>query len=191
MGQLSIEEIKRSYPKTISKDQLYRICHISKKTALYLLESGLIPCRDSGKATRRFKIRLDDVIIYLMERDIQPLKFKPPQNYYKEKPYPKRKRSICFIPPDQKDKVKAFYKQKLSVYKEVLTTNEVSEFLGYSQHTVVDWCEKREIKCFYIDRKYRFPQEYLIDFMLGDRFNGIRNKSDLHTKLVTEALSMS
>ena len=31
-------------PDVITKDQLYRICHISKSTALYLLQSGKIPC---------------------------------------------------------------------------------------------------------------------------------------------------
>ncbi len=30
-------------PDVITKDQLYRICHISKSTALYLLQSGKIP----------------------------------------------------------------------------------------------------------------------------------------------------
>ena len=31
-------------PDRITKDQLYRICHISKSTARYLLQSGKIPC---------------------------------------------------------------------------------------------------------------------------------------------------
>ena len=33
----------------ITKDQLYRICHISKSTALYLLQSGKIPCEYTGR----------------------------------------------------------------------------------------------------------------------------------------------
>ncbi len=31
--------IRDEYPETVSKDQFYRIAHISKSTALYLLES--------------------------------------------------------------------------------------------------------------------------------------------------------
>lgn len=38
-------------PNIITKDQMYRICHISKKTCLFLLESGLVPNIDSGKKT--------------------------------------------------------------------------------------------------------------------------------------------
>lgn len=36
-------------PEIITKDQLYQICHISKSTAQYLLQSGKKPCEYSGK----------------------------------------------------------------------------------------------------------------------------------------------
>ncbi len=63
------EYLRQQYPETISMDQLYRICHISKRKAKWLLENGVIPCKDSGKQTRRFQIRLDDVIIFLERRE--------------------------------------------------------------------------------------------------------------------------
>ena len=68
------KEIKKQYPKTMSKDQLYRVAHISKATALYLLQSGAIPCKDTGKKTRRYTIKTDDVIEYLRQREICPEK---------------------------------------------------------------------------------------------------------------------
>ena len=49
------------YPEVISKEQVYRICHISKRKATWLLENGIIPCKDSGKKTRRFQVRTIDV----------------------------------------------------------------------------------------------------------------------------------
>lgn len=49
-------------PDVITKDQLYRICHISKSTALYLLQSGKIPCEYTGRKTRCYKIKKADVI---------------------------------------------------------------------------------------------------------------------------------
>ena len=52
-------------PDVITKDQLYRICHISKSTALYLLQSGKIPCEYTGRKTRCYKIKKADVIAYL------------------------------------------------------------------------------------------------------------------------------
>ena len=66
------EAIRREYPETISKDQFYRIAHISKATALHLLHHGLVPCKDTGKKTRRYTIRTDDVIFYMIDRQIHP-----------------------------------------------------------------------------------------------------------------------
>ena len=190
MEQLNIEEIKKAYPTIISKDQFYRICHISKKTASYLLENGLVPCHNSGKATRKYKINLDDVIAYILDREKHPLKYIPSANRDKEKLYQKFENDISLITPNQKDILRELFNNKLRGYKDVLTTKEVSDFLGYSTHTIVKWSEKREIKCFLINGQYRFPKEYLVDFMLSERFNNICKKSDKHIKMIAEALSI-
>ena len=58
------QEVLTKYPEYITKEQMYRICHISKKTCSFLLESGLIPNIDSGKKTRRFM----DYLLVLQEQ---------------------------------------------------------------------------------------------------------------------------
>ena len=77
------QEVLTEYPEYITKEQMYRICHISKKTCLFLLESGLVPSVDSGKRTRRFKIKTVDVVQYLRERDDYPELYKAPDGFYK------------------------------------------------------------------------------------------------------------
>ena len=54
-----------SVPEVMNKEQFFRICHISKSTALHLLKSGKVPCEWSGKKTRCYKIRKEDVKAYL------------------------------------------------------------------------------------------------------------------------------
>ena len=76
-------EILNKYPEYISKEQMYQICHISKKLVLFLLESGLVPNIDSGKKTFRFKIKTSDVIQYLKDRDDYPELYKAPDGFYK------------------------------------------------------------------------------------------------------------
>lgn len=49
----SYQQILDEYPEYITKEQLYQICHISKKSAQNLLESGEIPCIHSALATPR------------------------------------------------------------------------------------------------------------------------------------------
>ena len=59
-------------PEVITKEQLWRLCHISKSTARFLLKSGKIPCQDSGKKTRRYRILKSDVLAYLEDRERCP-----------------------------------------------------------------------------------------------------------------------
>ena len=68
----SYQQILDEYPEYITKEQLYQICHISKKSAQNLLESGVIPCIDSGKKTHSFLIATDDVFDYLQRRESAP-----------------------------------------------------------------------------------------------------------------------
>ena len=50
--------LREAYPAIISGDQLCRVCHISKRKAKWLPENGVIPCEDTGKKTRRYRVRL-------------------------------------------------------------------------------------------------------------------------------------
>ena len=70
------EYVLNSYPEEISKEQLCKICHISKRKELALLTNGLIPCRDMKTATHRFKIKTVDVIEYLRDREVNPEKYR-------------------------------------------------------------------------------------------------------------------
>ena len=78
-------EILQQYPEYITKDQMYRICHISKKTCLFLLESGLVPNIDSGKKTRRFKIKTVDDIQQLKTSENYKEIYKVKKEFNKEK----------------------------------------------------------------------------------------------------------
>lgn len=71
-----------SVPEVMNKEQFFRICHISKSTALHLLKSGKVPCEWSGKKTRCYKIRKEDVKAYLEERAIFPELYSAPKGWY-------------------------------------------------------------------------------------------------------------
>ena len=60
------EEIKKAYPKTMSKDQFYKVAHISKATALFLLQTGLV----SVAFGRFFELHggLQDVFVCFLTR---------------------------------------------------------------------------------------------------------------------------
>ena len=90
------------YPEVISADQLYRICHISKRKAKWLLEHGYIPCEDSGKKTRRYKIRLNDVIDYLLTLEAAPERGLEPEPPAEPSPIPERPEEQARRKPEEK-----------------------------------------------------------------------------------------
>ena len=47
-----IEEILAPYPNPMSRNDFRIVCHIGTRTSLYLLQSGLVPCKNNGKRTR-------------------------------------------------------------------------------------------------------------------------------------------
>lgn len=145
-------EILQQYPEYITKDQMYRICHISKKTCLFLLESGLVPNIDSGKKTRRFKIKTVDVIQYLKDRDDYPELFKAPDGFYKGKGGDKKAPSFDEV-FTQEDliRMRQYYERLLKNNPDVMSVEQVAQFTGYNKNSVSRWCGKKELKCFYIN----------------------------------------
>ena len=188
MDNATIEYLKNTYPEKITKDQFYRICHISKKTASYLLDNGLVPCVNSGKKTRKYTILLSDVIAFLEAREENPLVFKAPDNYYKGD-------KACYAHGINAERLirhrsllRTFLEMKIASYRDVLSPREVGEITGYSFKTVNQWCVKEELKCFLIFNKFQIPKEYLLDFMASDRCILIAKKSQKHIKMLTEAM---
>ena len=47
--------------KIISQDEMRKMLHISKRKAKFLLDNGIIPCVNTGKLTRQYRVKLSDV----------------------------------------------------------------------------------------------------------------------------------
>ena len=173
--------VLRKYPELISKEQMAQICQISKKTCLYLLTSGLVPCQDRGTVTHRFLIRAQDVVEYLKQREICPEKYRPPKGYYYNrrpvKETPQAKVISVLITKANLHAAQDYFAGLLRNYPDVMNTLQVAEFLGYSRPTVTRWCHDQRMRFFSIHKSIQVPQEYLIEFILGDYFMGLKNPS--------------
>lgn len=172
-----------SIPDVITKDQLYRICHISKSTALYLLQSGKIPCEYSGKKTRCYKNRKADVITYLEERKVFPESYSAPAGWYGGKYPVKMKLEISKIALEH---LRMYYIELLSDYPDVLATQAVSEITGYGKTSINNWCNKGYIKSFKKKNVNHIPKVYLVEFFCSTYFRTITRKSDWHIKTLKQ-----
>ena len=187
------DEIRKQYPETISKDQFYRIAHISKATALYLLQSGLVPCIDSGKKTRRYTIRTEDVITYLMEREIHPEDYRAPEMWYakrsgRTKPRKKRCNRLKKLSETEKKHFRTYMEAKLEDYDDLLKVADVTEVIGYSSASVHLWCKNKKLQAFRVSGKFLVPKSCFLDFMVSESCFDIRCKTNEHISLVRSFL---
>ena len=174
------QEVLTEYPEYITKEQMYRICHISKKTCLFLLQSGLVPNIDSGRKTRCYKIKTTDVLQYLRDRDDYPELYKAPDGFYKSAGCKKAPSFDKVFKIDDLAAMRSYYEKRLSKYPDVMSIEQVSEFTGYCKTSVRAWCNKQEVKCFLIRQRFKIPKEYLLDFLVSKYFIGIAVKSSKH-----------
>lgn len=131
------------YPEKICQDQLYRICHISKRKATWLLENEYIPCEDTGKKTRRFKIRITDVIEYLTRLEESPESLlTPPGIFSSGIKYKPRHRAELQI---DSDKFIEVLKKRWNSFPDALTVGDVTKLTGYCQTTISEWISKGKL----------------------------------------------
>ena len=161
----SYQQILDEYPEYITKEQLYQICHISKKSAQNLLESGEIPCIDSGRKTHRFLIATADVVDYLQRRDSAP---RPAAD------------------ETAVEKIRA----ALALYPDVLSVAQVSELTGRRSSTVTKWCRLNYIENIYAGGKNHIPKASLTDFLVS-RWEEFQNIGEKEAVAVIENTSAS
>ena len=169
--------LQREYPETISMEQLYRICHISKRKARWLLEHGVISCQDSGKQTRRFSIRLDDVICFLKQRDAGLLDDVIPQGIFSSSnPHQVRPTS----PVLDENRLCAYLMKCWEDWPDMLTTRQASELCGYSVNALNRWRNLGQIQGVKYRNTLRYSKESLACWLASVKGQSIAVPSPQH-----------
>jgi len=182
--------LREQFPEYITLEQLYQICRISKRKAKWLLDHKVIPCQDSGKKTRRYKIKTDDVIQYLKKcnelgkSDLAPIgefssackkRTRIRDEFYELYVYLEN--------PEHRVRFRKFYEERFKRAPDGLTTLEISEMTGFSKSAVNNWVQKGHLKA-YRGVKNLIPKEYVLDFICSDYYirmhrRSIKQKNDL------------
>lgn len=151
------------YPTVISKDQLYRICHISKRKATWLLEHGVIPCKDSGKKTRRFQIYTADVVNYLITLENEPQKVAIPAGIFiNDKNREKKKSPLTRLTHAE---LKRHLCLRWNSEPDALTITQISKITGYNMQTVGQWISKGKLQYVSCPDGRKVAKRWLIQFM--------------------------
>jgi hypothetical protein len=168
-------------PEILSKEQFYKLCHISKTTALHLLKNGIVPCINTGMKTRCYQIKKADVQEYLSKRAIFPEAYSAPNGWY----CANNTKTICNVPPKIIEDMTAFYTKKLHRFPDVLSVKQVSKITGYQSSTIARWCRLTYLKSYSLERIY-IPKPFLIEFLNSIHFRAINQKSKTHISLLYE-----
>jgi hypothetical protein len=154
------------FPKVISGEQLRQILHVSKRKCAWLLNNGIIPCNDSYQKTRRYAVKLDDVIDYIITSEnaavnVQPLRL--PEGFREQL------LDEWFDVPD------------------VLTITDISGITGYTPNAVDRWIVKGSLRSVMVQTGIITCREWLADFYCGDGYNIVK-KVDKHRELLKKLL---
>lgn len=182
--QEDYSQIIEQYPPVITKEQLYKICRVSKKTAQYYLESGLIPCRCSGKKTRKYRINTADVVSFLIQRDSLPDSCRASRGWYAAK-----RHSHIPYTPAQCEALQAALERILLNYPDVLSCADIAEIVGCGKGTVANWCHEDKVRHFLIRQKYHIPQSCFLEYLSAGNYCAVSPRSYRHILRMTEALA--
>lgn len=175
--------IKEQYGEVITLEQLYRICHISKRKAKWLLDNKIIPCDYSGKKIRRYKIKIDDVIDYLetTERngDITPVGIFSSKCQTESKEVDEFQALYEYLTEeDHVNQLREYYKKLFKQYPDGLTTMQIVQMTGFSKAAVNRWIRNGYLKA-YRGKVNLIPKTYLLDFLCSDHYLKIYERSSL------------
>lgn len=142
----------------VSKEEFYKLCHISKKTAYKLIKSGRI------KAIKRNcgSLHCYEIPISEIERLESVMRY------------------LNKLREEEIRKVKEYYSEKLQKYPDVITSEDVQAITGYVKETVRRWIQSEKLVATVYKSKYIITKNDFLDFVTSPSYVGITRKSQEH-----------
>ena len=188
----------------ISLEQLYKMLHISKRKAAWMLQNGIIPCEIRNTPTHKYSIRKEDVLAYMAKSDREKRKEIPVGIFNAKKTNnPRRTES-----PDsdcggyfddtnyklrgkERARFKEMLKNLLSAVPDTLTVDEVAELTGYHRKTVLRYVQRKYIYAVNIMGKYYISKQSIINYLATDKAFKNTQKSKWHEKIIQILITAS
>ena len=181
----------------ISLEQLYKMLHISKRKAAWMLNNGIIPCQIRPTKTHRYIILREDVEAYLQKKRAERRK-EIPVGIFNAKP---TKQTVvinnnrpmdaveigeCFITiaDECRGAFREHVERRLRYFPDALTADKAAEIIGYAPHTVLSYIRQKRIFAVQISGKYILPKSALVEFLVGDFAFEIIHKSTWHMNTI-------
>ena len=135
----------------ITKEQLYKLLHISKRKAKWMLDEGIIPCQNRGTKTHTYLIRMEDVRIYLARRKCENL----PQRELRE---------------GETDDYMLCLEEEWAVLPDDLSVAQVVSLTGICEKRILRWLQTGELFAVRFGGRYHIPKEVVVEWYAKTRY---------------------
>ena len=181
----------------MSLEQLYKMLHVSKRKAAWMLNNGIIPCQIRPTKTHRYIILREDVEAYLQKKRAERRK-EIPVGIFNAKPT-KQKVVInnnrpmdtvdlaeCFITiaDECKDDFRTHVEKRLQYFPDAITADKAADIMGYAKNTLHSYIQQKRIFAVQISGKYILPKSALVEFLVDDFAFEIIHKSTWHINTI-------
>lgn len=172
----------------ISKEQLYKMLHISKRKAAYLLEQKIIPCKILNRDTHRYFIRLSDVETYIRITLENPDAYDIPIGIFNASPTKIHiSLELCLtLNESERQEMIEFLDERFADAPDILLVCQVTVLIGYTQSCLNDRIQNGDIPAAKIMERYLVLKLGLIEFIASQKAFDIRRKSTKHCELIRE-----
>lgn len=160
-----------------TQETVRQMLHISKRKAKYILDNGIIPCINTGKKTRQYKVKISDIEYYMKH----PYDFAVGMFPSGTKPKPVKKEALLL---DEKI-VYDYFRKLLSKENDVLPITRISELTGYGKPAIYRWIKKGWIRSVFFLNKHIIPKNELLKFLTSPTCTILPQKSLKHLQQIS------
>ena len=181
----------------ISLEQLYKMLHISKRKAAWMLQNGIIPCEIRNTHTHKYLIKRSDVVAYInknsrTKQDEIPIGIfnsnRTTNPHRTESPD-----SVCggsfysfeiIFNDEEREQFKQMLENMLVEIPDVLTVKEVAELTGYNRKTILRYAEKKYIFTVSLKGRLCISKQSLIEYFSSDIAFKNKQKTRWHESII-------
>ena len=185
----------------ISLEQLYKMLHISKRKAAWMLQNGIIPCEIRNTPTHKYSVRKEDVLAYMAKSEREKRKEIPVGIFNAKKTNNPRRTeaqgSDCGgyfddtnykLRGKERARFKEMLEDLLSAVPDTLTVDEVAELTGYHRRTVLRYVQRKYIYAVNIMGKYYISKHSIINYLATDKAFRNTQKSEWQIAIIERFL---
>lgn len=160
-------------------EDMYKMLHISKRKAKYMLDNGIIPCTDTKKKTHRYLIKKSDVINFIEKG----YAFDYPTGLFSSGNNSTTTKTNHFCKIDG-DEARKWYEKEFEKEKDILQIKDIIRLTGFSSTTVNRWMNEGDLIYIQNGPHRVVPKMQLIKWMSSAKYLSKIQKSKLQIEQI-------